>query len=704
MRVLSVAAALLVCAVLTNAHFRLTHPAARYPDLDFLDNVRTATPCGVPFDDRAGNVTTRRITTLAAGSTIDVQWHLGYGHTGGVQFNLLTNTHTYKLHEPTWVATREPTTQHYSVQLPEGVSCGNSLHDVCTLQVRRQALEWGRNYIFHSCSDLKLVDSESLDCAELNGVTCSGRGSCMSGRCMCQQPYTGKWCEVDLFCQNGGDCNGNGNCVQVGNRTRECFCNAGWFGERCEKRSMITDPVVNPDDYSNSHDFSETYKMHWKIIDGAAPEIEIALQVQTASWVGLGWRPAGITSSCQATPRVLPPGNARRRCRPRPPGYRPPPPARPEGTAEPESHPEGTAEPEAHPEGHHTHPEGEPEGTAQPEGTAEPEAHPEGHGESETTAEPEGHGEPETTAEPEGHGEPETTAEPEGHGEPETHAEGTPESQPEGHSHPEGHPEGTAEPGGHAEGTAEPEGHSHPEGEPEGHSHPEGAPETTAEPEGHAEGTAEPESNPEGHPEELPFCEPGAKPMDRVPHVMEDGCDSNGECRRIYTWIADYDLKVVNFTMSMLTDELDIWIAIGISKNKRMPMTDISIAWINSSSSEAVIQDRWARTHSTPELDGDGDFSQISHASGMRVGRLSSFAFSRACSASNDYDYSLSDGDNYFFFGSGLVYQGRWVGMHLAETPTISSEFVHIDCSRPKPTCRPRPESEPETHPETHPE
>ena len=30
------------------AHVRLTFPPARFPDYDFLDNVRTGGPCGVP--------------------------------------------------------------------------------------------------------------------------------------------------------------------------------------------------------------------------------------------------------------------------------------------------------------------------------------------------------------------------------------------------------------------------------------------------------------------------------------------------------------------------------------------------------------------------------------------------------------------------------------------------------------------------------
>lgn len=33
---------------LCSAHVRLTFPPARLPDYDFLDNVRTGGPCGVP--------------------------------------------------------------------------------------------------------------------------------------------------------------------------------------------------------------------------------------------------------------------------------------------------------------------------------------------------------------------------------------------------------------------------------------------------------------------------------------------------------------------------------------------------------------------------------------------------------------------------------------------------------------------------------
>ncbi len=33
---------------ISHGHVRLTFPPARFPDYDFLDNVRTGGPCGVP--------------------------------------------------------------------------------------------------------------------------------------------------------------------------------------------------------------------------------------------------------------------------------------------------------------------------------------------------------------------------------------------------------------------------------------------------------------------------------------------------------------------------------------------------------------------------------------------------------------------------------------------------------------------------------
>lgn len=48
MKTLLLAVLAAVALQLCSAHVRLTFPPARSPDYDFLDNVRTGGPCGVP--------------------------------------------------------------------------------------------------------------------------------------------------------------------------------------------------------------------------------------------------------------------------------------------------------------------------------------------------------------------------------------------------------------------------------------------------------------------------------------------------------------------------------------------------------------------------------------------------------------------------------------------------------------------------------
>ncbi len=59
---------------LVQGHVRLDFPLARDLPLDFLDNVRTPAPCGMPKGEAK--------TTFKAGSTFNATWHLGYPHQG----------------------------------------------------------------------------------------------------------------------------------------------------------------------------------------------------------------------------------------------------------------------------------------------------------------------------------------------------------------------------------------------------------------------------------------------------------------------------------------------------------------------------------------------------------------------------------------------------------------------------------------------
>ena len=56
------------------AHVRLDFPVARDLTLDFLDNVRTPAPCGMPKGQSK--------TSIEAGTSFNVTWHLSYPHRG----------------------------------------------------------------------------------------------------------------------------------------------------------------------------------------------------------------------------------------------------------------------------------------------------------------------------------------------------------------------------------------------------------------------------------------------------------------------------------------------------------------------------------------------------------------------------------------------------------------------------------------------
>lgn len=60
-------------------HVRLDFPVARDLPLDFLDNLRTPAPCGMPKGD------TR--TLLEAGTRLNVTWHLAYPHQGTLLYS-----------------------------------------------------------------------------------------------------------------------------------------------------------------------------------------------------------------------------------------------------------------------------------------------------------------------------------------------------------------------------------------------------------------------------------------------------------------------------------------------------------------------------------------------------------------------------------------------------------------------------------------
>ncbi|KAK2194199.1 hypothetical protein NP493_2g24060 [Ridgeia piscesae] len=68
----------------SSAHLRLVYPPARQYALDFLDNARTAPPCGMKAVGFGGEV-----TDFEEGSSFIVMWQMAYAHNGGYKIQLL---------------------------------------------------------------------------------------------------------------------------------------------------------------------------------------------------------------------------------------------------------------------------------------------------------------------------------------------------------------------------------------------------------------------------------------------------------------------------------------------------------------------------------------------------------------------------------------------------------------------------------------
>ncbi|XP_053620328.1 uncharacterized protein LOC128680882 isoform X1 [Plodia interpunctella] len=368
----------LICAVLSvvlvsvYGHVALTYPPARRFDLDFLDNSRTKAPCGMP----KGTLK----TTFLAGSAFTVHWHLAYAHRGGFSLRILD-----ELERPVLDLTPraggsefvrdDVTAQKYEVRLPSDFTCEN-----CTLQLQREAGEWGAGYRFWSCADIDILPRKDYH------ETCSGHGFHILGRCKCNKMYSGPRCQFSDECIEDTDCGLRGKCVDVNateSPSKMCYCPHGFYGKGCNKKAPWKDKTINLGLYSKK-ELSKQFRLYWRILKEEA-EVEVVMVVNGTTYAAVGWRPSGLTKECKNFP-VLGPSTEHK-----------PSTTKPEPLPEPEPKAEPVPEPEPKPEP-------EPEPNAEPEPTAEPKAEPE------PTAEPEPSSEPEPTAEPKA--EPEPTAEP----------------------------------------------------------------------------------------------------------------------------------------------------------------------------------------------------------------------------------------------------------------------------------------------------
>ncbi|XP_047998582.1 uncharacterized protein LOC125235942 isoform X4 [Leguminivora glycinivorella] len=346
-------------------HVALTFPPARRFDLDFLDNTRTKPPCGMP----KGSLK----TSFLAGSNFTVHWHLAYAHRGGFSLRILDYLErpvldlTPRAGGSEWVRD-DVTAQKYEVRLPSDFTCEN-----CTLQLQREAGEWGSGYRFWSCADIDILARKDYH------ETCSGHGFHILGRCKCNKMYSGSRCQFSDECAEDTDCGLRGQCVDVRateSPSKMCYCPHGFYGKGCNKKSPWKDKALNFDLYSR-RELSPDFNLYWRVVQHEQ-ELEVVMVVNGTSYAGIGWRPSGLTKECKNFPVIGTPLVDKTST------------PKPEPLPKPEPEAEPSASPEPSPE-----PKSEPEPTPEPK--AEPEPSPEPKAEPEPSAEPE----PEPTSEPE---------------------------------------------------------------------------------------------------------------------------------------------------------------------------------------------------------------------------------------------------------------------------------------------------------------
>ncbi|XP_020710533.2 uncharacterized protein LOC105690351 isoform X4 [Athalia rosae] len=366
------------------AHVALTFPRARKYDLDFLDNARTPGPCGMPRGDIR--------TSFLSGSSFNITWHLAYPHRGGFKLQILDALDRPLIDLTPVTAQSEfveddATAQSFPVSLPDNFTCKE-----CTIRLLREAEEWGSAYRFWSCADIDILERKVFR------EDCSKHGKYLLGRCRCDRFYHGARCQFKEECLDDSDCGTQGVCVDTKATTaprKQCYCNIGWFGPGCNKKSPVKSVDIDFDAYT-SKNLSDSFKLYWRILKDSK-ELEAVMVVNGTSWVGLGWRPNTLTPACRAFPELRDlPGEPL----PKPEPKSEPEPeasAEPIGKAEPEPHAESKAEPTSEPNSQaepKAEPKSEPEPTTEPEPGAEPTSEPE------PSAEPVSKPEP-GTAEPE---------------------------------------------------------------------------------------------------------------------------------------------------------------------------------------------------------------------------------------------------------------------------------------------------------------
>ncbi|CAG2066391.1 unnamed protein product, partial [Timema podura] len=132
---------------------------------------------------------------------------------------------------------------------------------------------------------------------------CSGHGRYLLAKCRCDRLYYGPRCQYRDECIDSKDCGDHGKCYDIGGTSaprKQCYCELGWFGQDCSKRSPMKSTELDFASYTK-RELSNTFHLYWRILHDLG-EVEMVMVVNSTSYVGLGWRPRSLTATCKNFP------------------------------------------------------------------------------------------------------------------------------------------------------------------------------------------------------------------------------------------------------------------------------------------------------------------------------------------------------------------------------------------------------------------
>ncbi|XP_078406450.1 tenascin isoform X1 [Cetorhinus maximus] len=112
-------------------------------------------------------------------------------------------------------------------QCATGVCCGNGAQQgIGRVDVKPFCGAHG-NYSTDTCGCLCNPGWKGANCTEPDcPENCNERGTCVNGKCLCEEGFTGEDCSIEVSCPN--DCSDQGRCING-----VCHCFSGYTGEDC---------------------------------------------------------------------------------------------------------------------------------------------------------------------------------------------------------------------------------------------------------------------------------------------------------------------------------------------------------------------------------------------------------------------------------------------------------------------------------------